>query len=96
MITAEYVLVSQLCTHYQVEQSFFSLLHENGWIETIVLEETTCVHQDALPKIEKILRLHQNLELNIEGIDVVLNLLDKIETMQEELQVVKSKLKRYE
>lgn len=96
MITAEYVLVSQLCTHYQVEQSFFSNLQENGWVETMLLEDSICVHQDALPKIEKIIRLQQHLDLTTEGIDVVLNLLDKIESMQEELQAVKNKLKRYE
>jgi hypothetical protein len=96
MISSEYLLVSQLCNHYQVDPSFFMNLQDNGWVETMIVEDAIFVHQDALPKIEKIIRLQNHLELNSEGIDVVLNLLDKVETMYHEIQVLKNRLKRYE
>ncbi len=96
MIATEYIVVSQLCKHYQVEQSFFSTMHENAWIEFILVEEVSCVHQDELPKIEKILRLHQSLDIHLDSMDIVLQLLEKVEDLQNEIIGLKQKLKRYE
>lgn len=96
MIATEYIVVSQLCKHYQVPQSFFITMHENAWIELILLEEVSCVHQDELPKIEKILRLHQSLDIHLDSMDIVLQLLEKVEDLQSEIISLKKTLKRYE
>ncbi|KDN54518.1 hypothetical protein FEM21_22410 [Flavobacterium seoulense] len=40
--------------------------------------------------------MHQDLEVNIEGIDVVLNLLQKIDALQTELLQVRNRLLLYE
>jgi hypothetical protein len=40
--------------------------------------------------------MHQELDVNIEGIDVVFNLLQKIDTLQKELVKVKNRLRFYE
>ncbi|MEZ4804277.1 MAG: chaperone modulator CbpM [Bacteroidia bacterium] len=45
-------------------------------IETI--ETVSYIHQDTILNLEKILRLHRDLNVNIEALDVVLNLLNKI------------------
>ncbi|MFT4968816.1 MAG: hypothetical protein ACI9O4_000549 [Chitinophagales bacterium] len=42
------------------------------------------------------IRLRQEMDLNIEGIDVVFNLLQKVETMQNELTQWQNKLRFYE
>ena len=47
-------------------------------------------------QIEKIIRMHQELEINLEGVAVVLNLLVKISNMQNELKVAKNRLLLYE
>lgn len=96
MIATEYIVVSQLCKHYQVPQSFFSTMHEKAWIELILVEEVSCVHQDELPKIEKILRLHQSLDIHLDSMDIVLQLLEKVEDLQSEIISLKKTLKRYE
>ncbi len=44
----------------------------------------------------KIMRMHRELDLNLEGIDVVFNLLQKMERMHEELISTRNKLRIYE
>jgi chaperone modulatory protein CbpM len=85
-----------LCTHYQVEITFFNNLNEMGLIEIETIEENQFIHSDAVFEIEKIMRMHQELDVNIEGIDVVFNLLQKIDALQNELLSVKNRLRLYE
>jgi hypothetical protein len=85
-----------LCTHYHVEMSFFSELSEYGLIEINTIEKSPYIHPDAVGEIEKLIRMYQELNVNPEGIDVVCNLLQKIEALQDELASLKSKLRLYE
>lgn len=42
------------------------------------------------------MRLYHELEVNIEGIDIIMNLLQRIEDLQAELDNAKSKLSLFE
>ena len=88
--------IHELCTHYEVEISFFSNLSEMGLIEIKTIEASQYIDSDSVCEIEKIVRMHQELDVNIEGIDVVFNLLQKIDTLQKELTALKNRLNLYE
>ena len=88
--------IHELCTHYEVEISFFSNLNEIGLIEIKTIEASQYIDSDSVYEIEKIVRMHQELDVNIEGIDVVFNLLQKIDTLQKELTALKNRLNLYE
>jgi hypothetical protein len=90
------IQVNQLCSLYEVEMSFFSHLNEFGLVEIISVNDCYFIHEDNLYAVEKIIRIQKDLNINLEGIDTVLNLLDKIEGLQNELLAVKSRLKLYE
>ena len=92
----EFVPLNEICTHYQVEVSFINSLDEIGLIEILIFEEVYYIHLDQLRNIEKMIRMHHDLDVNIEGIDAVFNLLQKIEDLQEELKNTKSRLKMFE
>lgn len=96
MNTAHFVPVHTLCTHYRLELTFFTGLNESGLVELIVVEEVPCIHEDHMADVEKMIRLHRDLQLNMEAIDVVWNLLQKIDALQEELDATKSRLGIYE
>lgn len=96
MSTENFIPVNILCTHYKVELSFFNNLNEIGLIEIQNVEETLYVHKDSIYDIEKIIRMHQDLDVNVEGIDIVFNLLQKIEALQSELLRVRNRLLLYE
>jgi len=92
MSNENYILINNLCKHYNVEMSFFNSLNEFGLIEIISVEESQYIHHDKIIDIEKMIRIHQELNVNIEGIDVVFNLLNKIEELQNELIITKNRL----
>ena len=96
MNTENLIPLTQLCLHYQVELSFFSSLNEIGLIEIEILEQSEYLHQDKINDFEKMIRLYHELNVNPEGIDVVFNLLQKVEALQHELISVTNRLRLYE
>lgn len=96
MSTETYIPIKTLCTYYKVEISFFQGLNDYGLVEIITIEHAPCIHQNYIKNVDAIVRLHQDLHINFEGIDTVLNLLDKIQDLQEELVAAKNKLQIFE
>ncbi|OFZ11404.1 MAG: MerR family transcriptional regulator [Bacteroidetes bacterium RIFCSPHIGHO2_02_FULL_44_7] len=96
MNSEKFIPLQALCTHYEVETSFFTLLDEYGLIEIQTHGEALYIHQDRISDVEKMIRLHRELDLNFEGIDTVLHLLDKIAELQKELTATKNRLRLYE
>ena len=96
MDTKEFISIMQLCENYHVETAFFNQLHEVGLIQIITIEETLYVHQDTLNDVEKMIRFNQELNINIEGIDVIFNLLQKMNSLQHQLNTTQNRLRLYE
>jgi len=96
MDTEKYIPVLHLCDLYQIEISFFKELNEEGLIELVSRQNSMYVHEEKLYKVERIIRIHRELNVNIEGIDVVLNLLEKVDTLQNEVYSMQSRLRLYE
>ena len=96
MNTENLVPITVLCTHYRVEMSFFSNLEEMGLLDLESIEEIQYVPSEKIGEVEKILRIQQDLNLNLEAIDVVFNLMDKVNGLQNELQAVTRRLRIYE
>jgi hypothetical protein len=93
MSIENFIPLETLSTHYNVELSFFSNLNEIGLIEIQTVEQLQYVHQDSIYEIEKMIRMHQDLQVNLEGIDVVFNLLQKIDSLKQELMDVRNRLR---
>jgi hypothetical protein len=93
MKTDHLIRIEQFCEHYKVEFSFINTLHELGLINVVVVDDSTYLPVDDLREIEKLVHLHYELGINIEGIDVISNLLNQIANLQEELTAAKNKLK---
>ena len=79
--------LQHLCTHHGVEI---------GLVEITTIEQTLYVSNEKLEDIEKILRLHHELDINMEGIDVIINLLQQLENKETELKKIQNKLHFYE
>ncbi|WP_426064664.1 chaperone modulator CbpM [Flavobacterium sp. DSP2-3-1] len=85
-----------LCDYYEVKLSFFTNLSDMGLLEIKTIETSQYIDSDAVYEIEKMVRMHQELNVNIEGIDIVFNLLQKIDALQNELTALKNRLRLYE
>lgn len=96
MEQTDMIVLDEFCTSHQVEISFVRSLEEYGLVQTMIVNETLCVRGNELSKLEQIVRLHQELNINSEGIDVIINLLERIEEMQNEINELRNKLNFYE
>lgn len=86
----------QFCNQHNIEYSFINLLHENGLIEITTVGETSFIPEERLSELEKLIRLHYELEINLEGIEAITHLLQRIQDLQEELRMLRNRLRRYE
>lgn len=96
METENLIPANQFCEHHNVEFSFIHLLHENGLIEISRVQESEFIPVSKLPELEKLVRLHYDLDINLEGIEAITNLLQRVENMQQEITMLKNKLRLYE
>ncbi|HEU5167857.1 MAG TPA: chaperone modulator CbpM [Chitinophagaceae bacterium] len=96
MQTGDIIVLDEFCASHQLEISFIRSLEEHGLIETIFVNETLCVPGQELSKLEQIVRLHQELNINPEGIDAINILLKRVEDMQNEISELRNRLNFYE
>jgi len=96
MARQDLILIETICFHYKIEISFIIELENIGLIKTETIENNKFIHQDKISDLEKMIRLHNELNVNIEGIDIVFNLLQKELKLKEELDALKSRLRLYE
>ena len=75
---------------------FFEDLHSIGLVEIVNIDQDKYLAVEAIDNVEKIVRLHQDLNVNMEGIDVVMNLLNKMDALQQELNEMRNRLGIYE
>ena len=81
------------CSYYNIELTFLQSLNEYGLIEILSVEEKQYLHNTQLSELEKFIRLHYELGINVEGIDAIAHLLLKMKTMQEEMAELRNLLK---
>lgn len=96
MSTVNLVLINDFCTHHQIEFSFIHALNENGLIEIISIDQLDYIATEHLPVLEKWSRMHVELGINVEGIDTIQHLLERIENLQEEVSVLRNRLGQFE
>ncbi|MBK7302619.1 MAG: chaperone modulator CbpM [Saprospiraceae bacterium] len=96
METNQLVLIEEFCVHYNIDFTFIDSLQEFGLVTLIVHDNGKYLSHDDVPEVEKMIRLHYELGINLEGIDVIYNLLKQIDHLQSELEIAKTKLNFYD
>jgi len=77
MESRDLIPIELVCEHYKVPVAFINSLQEFQLIELTVENNVFFIHKAQVKEVEKIARLHYDLEINIEGIDAIYNLLLK-------------------
>jgi hypothetical protein len=88
--------IRDFCNSHDIEISFISLLEENQLIEVTKIEQSVYIPVNELQKLERLVRLRYELDINLEGIETILHLLHRIDNMQGEIRTLKNRLKLYE
>ena len=96
METPHLIPADEFCTHHKVEYSFINSLQQFGLIEITTIEENRFIDTENLTELEKFVRLHYDLEINLEGIEAITYLLEKVKSLQHEINFLRNKLSLYE
>lgn len=96
MQTEDMISLQEFCMNYHIEQSFVFALEDSGLVEIIYSEEEVCIPVNQLQQLEKLVRLNTEMDINIEGIEVITHLLERIGSMQQKIVQLNNRLSVYE
>ena len=87
---------SDFCASHNIEVSFIRSLQETGLMEVTTIEETVYLQANQLQELERIVHLYFELDINLEGIETINHLLQRINCMQDEILSLRNRLRIYE
>jgi chaperone modulatory protein CbpM len=90
------ISIIEFCNHQNIEISFVSSLHEFGLIQITTVEQSPYISANDLHRLEKMVRLHYDLDINLEGIETITHMLDRMDDMHREIVALKNRLRLYE
>jgi chaperone modulatory protein CbpM len=93
----EYLIaLEEFCAINDVEISFISSLQDNGLIEVKLIKETGFIDSSQVQQLEKIVRFYYEFGINLEGVETITHLLNRINSLQNEIISLKNRLALYE
>ncbi|MBK9177437.1 MAG: chaperone modulator CbpM [Flavobacteriales bacterium] len=96
MTTEQLIAVEVFASHQGVEPAFVHALHERGLIRITVVHEQQFLEPDELARIEQLARMHYDLDINLEGLEAISHLLDRMGAAQQDLRALRERLRIYE
>src|SRR6187399_1217058 len=95
MATKKMIAVKEFCSHHNISIEFIQELYRNEMIELEVVKRKSFIAEKNLHAVEKAVRLHNELHINIEGIQTILHLLSSLEKKEAELITLRNQLSFY-
>lgn len=92
----DYIIIKEYCKIARLDSGFLLLLEENGLIDVYIEEGEKYFSSGQLTELERYTRMYYDLSINIEGIDAIRHILNRMEKLQEELEYLRSRLRIYE
>lgn len=92
-MNTELIIIREYCIQSQIEPDFIEQLENEGLIELTVIDDESYIHISQLRNVEQYARWYYDLSINVEGIDVIKNLLERIDSMQDEIAQLKQRIR---
>jgi hypothetical protein len=96
MLSGEMIPAKEFCSHHNIDLSFIVSLQDYGLLEISEQEHEIYIPVEQLKPLEVWVRLHQEMDINLEGIDTISYLLKQIEALQHKLFLLQNRLRLYE
>jgi len=91
-----YILLQTFCEHTRIEDGFVKRLHEYGLISFEKKQDDYFIAENDISEIEKMFRLHNDLNINYEGLDAIREMMKRMEKMENEINLLRKRLRLYE
>src|SRR3546814_17728201 len=76
--------ITDYCSYYEIEPDFVISLDGVGLIETLIIEGERFIHEEQLNDLQRYVTWHNDMNINIEGIDTLRNILTNLEELKSE------------
>ncbi|SDC08105.1 chaperone modulator CbpM [Niabella drilacis] len=86
------ISVEQCCSYYSIEVTFVQSLSEHGLIELIQQDTHYFIGFEQLASLEKYMHMHYDLDINMEGLEAIAHLLNKVQVLQTEVRTLRNAL----
>jgi hypothetical protein len=95
MATKKLIAVKTFCQYHNISHDFILDLHRNELIELVMIKRTRYIPETQLHELERILRIYNEFNVNIEGLQIVLHLLSSLQKKEAALTALKNHLAFY-
>lgn len=90
------IIVSEYCQKCHIDPSFILLLEEGGLIDTNEVEGQKYLLSSQLRDLEQYTRMYYDLSINIEGIEAIHHMLERMRGLHDEIRSLRNRLRLYE
>ncbi|WP_192938383.1 MULTISPECIES: chaperone modulator CbpM [Flagellimonas] len=91
-----HISLRTFCERHGVQESFVYSMYEFELVQMDQGQGEALLSMEELPLLEKMVRLHRELDINPEGIQAIHHLLQQVEDLQKEVMSLRRKLDRLE
>lgn len=92
----KYITLEEFCTHHNIEVTLIQEFAEFGLVPLHVQENRQFLPDTAIKQLERMLRLFRDLEVNKEGIEIILNMRKEIKQLRREANHLRYRLQQLE
>lgn len=91
-----YIEIEKFCTHHGVQVTLVREFADFGLVHLQEQEKKAVVPEEEIEKLERMIRLHSELGINKEGLEIILNMRDQLLNLNSELETIRYRLKQLE
>jgi chaperone modulatory protein CbpM len=88
--------ITEFCSFYNIQPTFLLSLEDFGVIQLTEVDQDKFIHEDQFDELERYVHLHYDLNINVEGIDALKHLLNKVNILQTTINQLQNQLQFHE
>ena len=92
----KYIEIREFCKGHDLEEGFVYELYALGIIKIKKVDELAVLRLRDLGRLERLVRMHRDLELNVQGLQAVQHVLDQLEIARNEIRALRTMMGRWE
>jgi chaperone modulatory protein CbpM len=96
MTEHELISVQTCCTCYELEMDFIQSLERSGLITIVKEDGAGFISANQITDLEKLARLHYEMEINMQGLEAVWHLLEQLKSAHAENTSLRNRLRMFD
>ncbi len=91
-----YIAIEEFCSHHGVEVMLVREFADFGLIQLHQAEDGEFVPDEEISRLERMLRLSQELDVNLAGIEIIMHMREELKQLRREAATLRYRLQQLE